>query len=392
MAKVFDTSGEVDPLEPLATARDVYSGKVFPNLQISTFRNIDRLFPSRIVKRRGEVREIPEHAAPITDIQFESGGTAFDLYDYVSRNRVAALLILKDGEVALEQYEFDLGRTSRWMSMSMAKSVSSTLVGVAIAEGAIGSVDDPLTEYLSELEGSAYEGVSVRHLLQMTSGVQWDETPTDPKSDRRRMLDLQIEQRPGVILRYLAGLPRVAAPGSVWNYSTGETHVMGALLKAATGQYVADYLSTKMWSRLGMEADATWWLESPGGLEIAGSGLSATLRDYGRFGLCVMAGGVVDGERILPEMWIEDAGSPQQVGGEVVDYGYMWWPVRRPDGNWDGALLAAGLFGQYLYIHPKERVVCVVWSARSKPTGANVIEDRDFFNAVIAHFRGSARP
>lgn len=377
------TSVEATGLEPLASARAVYSGKVFPNLQISTFRNIDRLFPSRVVKRGSETREIPVSEDIVTDIQFRSGDEEYDLFDYMSQNRVAALLILKNDKIRLERHEFDLDAGSRWMSMSIAKSISSTLVGIAIADGIISSIDDQLTTYLPELVGSGYDGVSVRHLLQMTSGVQWDETPTDPQSDRGRMLELQIQQRPGEIMRYMASLPRIAEPGTVWNYSTGETHVVGALLRAATGVPVANYLSDKLWSRLGMESDATWWLESPDGLEVAGSGFSATLRDYGRFGQFIMNDGVFDGERILPAGWVREAGSPREIGDELVEYGYMWWPVRSPDGQWDHAFKAAGLFGQYVYINPNEQVVVVVWSARSKPLGAEVITDTDFFNAVV---------
>jgi CubicO group peptidase (beta-lactamase class C family) len=268
--------------------------------------------------------------------------------------------------------------------MSMAKSLSTTLVGAAIHAGAIGSVDDPLTRFLPQLAGTAYDGVSIRHVLQMTSGVQWNDTHTDPRSERRRMLELQIEQRPDAILRYLSQLPRVAAPGAVWNYSTGETHVIGAVLRAATGRWAADYLSEKIWSRLGMESDASWWLEAPAGLEVAGSGVSATLRDYGRFGLFMLDDGVISGERVLPVGWVQEATAPQKIGGRRVDYGYMWWPVAGNDGSFaDGAFSARGVFGQFLYVNPRRQVVIVVWSARSKPKGAEAIPDNAFFNAVV---------
>lgn len=375
-------------LEPVASARKIYAGKVFPNLQISTFRNIDRLFPSRIVPRGELVRSLPHSDVPLLDLHFRSEDREYDLYDYVSRNRVAGLLILKNGNIVLEKYEFDNTEESRWMSMSVAKSISSTLVGMAIVDGKIGGIDDQLTSYLPELSRSSYDGVSIKHLLQMTSGVKWDETPTDPNSDRGRMLDMQIAQKPGAIMRYMATLPRIAEPGTAWNYSTGETHVVGALLRAATGQTVASYLSDKIWARIGMEADATWWLESPEGLEVAGSGISATLRDYGRFGLFVMNDGIIDGEACLPKGWVQEAGSPREIGGEQVQYGFMWWPVPASDGSEDsGAFSAAGLFGQFIYINPAEKIVIVVWSAQSKPHGADVIADNDFFNAVVEALR-----
>ena len=136
-----------------------------------------------------------------------------------------------------------------------------------------------------------------------------------------------------------------------------------------------------------MEADATWWLESPGGLEVGGSGLSATLRDYGRFGVFVANGGKAAGEQVVPAGWFPDAGLPKRVGGHLVDYGYMWWslggaasvmPVHQ------GAFEAVGIFGQHIYINPRHNVVIVVWSALAKPTGSAVISDEDFFAAAVA--------
>jgi len=267
--------------------------------------------------------------------------------------------------------------------MSIAKSVATTLVGAAVQDGYIRSIDDVVSTYVPELRGGGYEGVSIRHVMQMSSGVRWDDTHTDAASERRHMLELQFEQRPGAILRYVGDQPRLAPPGTVWNYSTGETHIVGALLRAAVGRPVAEYLADRIWSRAGMEADATWWLESPDGLEVAGSGLGATLRDYGRFGLFVLEDGIVDRTAVLPDRWMELARGPIRMGDKTVDYGFMWWPVAAADGSYaDGAYSARGIFGQYLYVNPAKRLVIVVWSARAKPKGAEVIVDNDFFNAV----------
>lgn len=372
----------------LAGIRSAYAGKLFPAQLVDTFRNGAAFFATRVVSRGRTVRRLPRSAVPLVDLSIGSGGQEFDLVDYVSRNRVVGLLIVKHGRIVLERYDCGNDETTRWLSMSIAKSISTTLVGAAIHDGFIGSTEEPLTRYLPELRGSGYDGVSIRQVLQMTSGVRWDDTHTDAASERRRMLELQIAQEPGAILRYIAGLPRVAPPGTVWNYSTGETHLVGALLHAAVGRWVADYLSEKIWSRLGMESDATWWLESAQGLEVAGSGISATLRDYARFGLFMLGDGVIDGERILPRGWVGEATAPRVVGGRQVDYGYMWWPVAARDGSFaERAFSARGIFGQYLYVNPAEDVVIVVWSARSKPKGAEVIADNDFFNAVVDALR-----
>jgi CubicO group peptidase (beta-lactamase class C family) len=373
--------------EPIGTVRQMYDGALTPDLAVDTFRNIDRLFATRTIAHGDRVHPLPRAERPLTQVRFESRGRAWDLVDYLAVNRVAALLVLKDGRIALELYQYGNTPRTRWMSMSIAKSITSTLIAAAVQQGAIASIDDGVTRYLPELKGSAYDGVSIRDILLMSSGVRWNETYTDPASDRRQLLEAQIAQRRGAAMALMARLPRAAAPGTVNNYNTGETLVAGEIVRAATGMPLAQYLSRRIWQRFGMEADANWWLDAPDGIEIAGSGLSATLRDYGRFGLFFMNGGVVDGERILPAGWTEEAGAPKSLkDGRRLDYGYFWWPAvptaATPDT--EGAFMAEGIFGQFLYINPRERVVIVAWSARSKPEGMDIIEDLDFFAAATA--------
>lgn len=365
-------------------ARRAYSGKLLPARQLQMFRDPSWVFATRNVARGAEVLPLPYAATQITELPVRAGRTDYDLVDYISRNRVVGLLVLQGGRIALEHYDIGIDGSSRWISMSMAKSISTTLVGAAIHDGLIRSVDDPLTRYLPQLAGGGYDGVSIRHLLQMTSGVYWDDTHTDPLSQRRNMLELQIAQQAGAILDYVGSQRRVAAPGTTWNYSTGETHVVGALVRAATGRWMADYLSEKIWAPLGMECEATWWLEAPQGLEVAGSGISATLRDYGRFGQFILNEGVIGAQRVLPDGWIREASAPRDVGGNRVDYGYMWWAVPSRDGGFaDGAFSARGIFGQYIYINPRRQIAIVVLSARAKPKGAEAILDNDFFNSVV---------
>jgi CubicO group peptidase (beta-lactamase class C family) len=381
---------EVAGDEPIGSIRLAYEGKLFPSDQIRMFRASERVFASRVVRRGSESQPLPRTPMSFADLRIRSREQDYDLCDYISRNRIAGLLILKNGRICFEHYEFGNDASTRWMSMSMAKSISSALVGAAIQDGLIGSVDDAITRYLPELNGSGYDGVSIRHVLQMTSGVRWDDTHTDPASERRQMLELQIAQQPGAIMRYVAGLPRIAEPGTVWNYSTGETHIVGALVRAATGKWCADYLSEKIWSKCGMEADATWWLESPQGLEVAGSGISATLRDYARIGLFMMNDGAINGRPVLAAGWARESGASREIGGKRVDYGYMWWAVPAADGSLaDGAYSARGIFGQFIYINPRERVVVAVISARAKPKNAEVILDNDLFNAAVAALRRS---
>lgn len=374
--------------EQAAAIRSAYAGLLMPEDQVRLFRATDRIFPSRVIARGPRVRDLPSAPRSLDGLRIVSNGVGYDCFDYVSRNRVAGLIVLCGGRVAVEHYELGNGPATRWVSMSVAKSVSTTLVGAAIRDGYISGTDALLTEYLPELRGTAYEATSIRELLQMTSGVRWDDTHTDPASDRRHMLELQIEQRPDSILPYVASRPRVARPGTVWNYSTGETHVVGALLHAVTGRWLSDYLSDRIWVPFGMEADATWWLESPEGLEVAGAGISATLRDYARFGLFMQDAGNIDGRAVLPDGWLAEATSPRPLNGARLDYGYMWWPVATRDGSFeDGAFSARGIFGQYLYVNPAAEIVIAVASARSKPKGAEVVIDNEFFNAVVEYLR-----
>jgi CubicO group peptidase (beta-lactamase class C family) len=366
--------------EPIGTVREVYDGRLYPDIQVNTFRNIDRLFPTRTVHRGPVVKPLPKRLAPMDDFSFESGGQTYDLFDVLALNRVSGLLIVRHGAIRFEKYLLGNDETTRWMSMSVVKSMTGTLVGAAIQDGLIESIDDPIVRYLPRFEGTAYDGVTVRQLLMMASGVAWNEAYTDPGSDRRHMLDAQIGQQPGAILELMAALPRAAEPGTRWNYSTGETQLVGALVGAAAGKPVADYLSEKLWAPLGMESDATWWLDSPGGLEIGGSGLSATLRDYARFGLFLLHGGVIDGRQVLPEGWVEQAGSPKLIGGQQVEYGYLLWPLHGR------SFSAIGIFGQFVFVDPDRDLVVAMWSAQPKPVGREGVDEYAFLEALSRYF------
>ncbi|MFV3128348.1 serine hydrolase domain-containing protein [Niveispirillum sp. KHB5.9] len=380
------------PFDPpdMSTAervRRAYSGALAPDRMAQTLRQGDRLFATRRVSAGLVASVLPQRSVDFDKLRFTSGGRIVDLYDYLSANRVAGLMIIQDGAVALETYQLGNHVETRWLSMSMAKSVSTTLVGVAVQDGLIGSLDENVADYVVPLRGSAYDGVPIRDVLQMTSGVAFHEDYGDPASDRRRMLEAQIDQVPGAILAHLAEMPKAGPPGSIFNYSTGETHVVGALVQAATGRFLSDYLAEKIWRPCGMEQDAAWWLEAPGELEVAGSGLHACLRDFARFGLFMLDDGVVQGRRVLPEGWVDEATKPRQLAGQRLDYGYMWWPQPGSDGAFtDRAYRAGGIFGQYIYVNPARRLVVAVNSARSKPKGAEAIPDLDFFNAVAAAF------
>ncbi|SHL75525.1 serine hydrolase domain-containing protein [Phytopseudomonas punonensis] len=374
------TSSQTPPAEKperIGRAQDFY--ELPQAYQAGTYRHMDELFFTRTVHRGPQVSPLPTRSE--VAVQYEVDGQRLDVDAFMKRNQVSGLLIIKDGKVALEKYAMGNDANTRWTSFSVVKSISSTLVGAAVQQGKIASVNDPLTRYLPQLKGGAYDGVSVEQVLQMSSGVSWDETYRDPKSDRRRMFELQLANNPGALLKQMANLKPAHKPGTAFNYSTGESHLQSELIHAATGMTASDYLSERIWARLGMERDAFWQLDSRAGQEIGSSGLSATLRDYGRFGQFILDDGVINGERILPAGWLQRAtratpGSHLEPGklydGEyALGYGYQWWLF--PTGaaalpNHDGGVFEAqGIFGQFLYINPAEKVIAVVWSTWPKP-------------------------
>jgi len=229
------------------------------------------------------VRPLPPHARSLADLTFEVGDVGLSLSDYMARRRTAGLLILKDGEIALERYGTSSGPERRWQSYSTAKSITSTLVGAALHDGAIGSLDDRCDLYLPRLRGSAYEGITVRNAMRMCSGVAWSEE-YDWRSDDGRLRRALASLRPGSILDLLCTLPRAQPQGVIFNYSTGDSCLLGALVAAATGRPLADYGAETIWDLPPWRPTRTWVLESEGGLEWGGFGVSARLRDVDRFG------------------------------------------------------------------------------------------------------------
>ena len=342
--------------------------------QAATFRNIDRAGPVRPIRAGGRVRPLPPHARSLDGLRFPFEGATRTVDDYMTRRRTGGLLVLKRGEVALERYGMGNNPQTRWTSFSTAKSMTATLTGAALHAGAIKSLDDPVEAYLPTMAGSAYAGVSVRNVLRMASGVAWNEA-YDPggNSDVVRLGAALAARRDGAVLELMRTRARAVPQGTRFNYSTGETCVLGAIVSAAVKRNLADYYSETVWGPAGMEADGYWQLESEGGMALAGMGVSARLRDYGRFGQFVLEDGVAsDGVRRLPVGWRELAGQPDSEAtgfGKLekdypLGYGYQWWVLPRGAGTaHDGAFTAQGIFGQFVYVNPREQVVAVVWSA-----------------------------
>ncbi len=271
---------------------------------------------------------------------------------YLAGQRAAGIVILQDGKIRFERYGLGFDAQGRWTSFSVAKSFTSTLVGAAIQDGKIRSLDDKVSQYIPGLRGSAYDDVSVRQLLTMSSGVAWNEDYEDPKADVAKFNNARPEPGMDATVSYMRHLPRAHPPGAVWHYNTGETNLIGVLVSSATGKPLSQYLQEKIWQPAGMEAPATWLLGKTGH-EIAGCCLQAATRDYARFGLFVLANGKArDGRQITPADWFAQATSKQKdIGNPGKGYGFQWWTYD------DGAVAAQGIFGQGIFIDPKRKLV-----------------------------------
>jgi CubicO group peptidase (beta-lactamase class C family) len=230
-------------------------------------------------------------------------------------------------------------------------------VGAAVKDGKIRDLDEPVTAYVPALKGSAYEGVTIRQTLNMSTGVRWDENYLDPNSDTNAIVRILSKREAGGLTRHIATSPKAFEPDSKFDYNSGATHVLGEIVTAATGKRLSDYLSEKIWRPAGMQAEARW--TSDGGQEFAGCCINATLRDFGRFGLYALNDFKgADGVSIVPDGWLTQArkGSPGWKG-----YGYQWWIQS------EHSFAAIGVFGQMIYIEPDKDLVVVMLSAYPKP-------------------------
>ena len=324
------------------------------------FQRMEDLSEGHVVAAGGPVRALPL-GRPL-NITITTGGTHQSLDEFMDANRTGGVLVIQDGRVRLERYKLGFGPGKRWTSFSVAKSITSTLVGAAVKDGYIASLDDRASKYLPILKGGGYDGVTVRQILTMTSGVKWNEDYSDPKSD---VAQLFLPSPPGVdrTLVYMSGRPREATPGTRWNYNTGETNLIGRIVAAAIHKPLAGYLSEKIWRPFGMETNAAW-LTDELGQETGGCCLSVTLRDYGRIGLFVLADGKVGGNHVVPDWWFAAATHKQvDIGDPGHGYGYQWWTDDV------GTVNALGIFGQAIHIDPKRHLVVVMVGAWPRPVG-----------------------
>jgi CubicO group peptidase (beta-lactamase class C family) len=333
-------------------------------------------FRVRIVRRGDQVRGLPMAPRQI-EPKWNWQGRDWTLDAWMAAYHVSGVMVLKDGQVVLARYAGGRQPTDRWVSQSVAKSVTSLLAGAAIRDGKL-RLTDPVERYLPELKGSAYAGVTVRQLLMMSSGVKWLEGYVpNGQSDLMgfyRSAFAGHDQYTEVMGR----LPRAVPAGSVFHYSTGEAHLTGLLIARAVGKPLAEYLSEKIWRPYGMERDAAWQVD-PMGRELAGCCLLMTLADYARLGQFVLDGGVAGGRPVTAPGWIEQSTRRQIDNGRAAPagYGYFWWIGAE-------AYEASGIYGQSILVYPKDSVVIAVNSLWDKPD-----QPEDF--AALGAFQKAAR-
>lgn len=322
------------------------------------FKNLEHIYPTRRVAAGTDVYALGSRPMDLAAVTYAVDGETFTIKDFLGLDATIGVLVVQNDDVVMEHYAEGNDEQSVWVSFSVTKSVTSMLIGAAIADGLIESVDESVVDYLPRLRGTPYEGSSIKDVLQMASGVAWNEDYTDPESDVARAGGLN-----GIdLIRYLAKLPRAHAPGEVFNYNTGETNLAGEILRSAIGNNAATYLSAKIWRPFGMQQDANWVIGSLDGGELGGCCISATLRDYARLGIFALRDGVLaSGERVLPQGWME---ASTEASKGYDGYGYFWWLQDT------GSYQASGIFGQKIYIDPARNLVIALHSNAQAAVGS----------------------
>ncbi|MFY0630823.1 MAG: serine hydrolase [Flavobacteriaceae bacterium] len=338
--------------------------KMFSGLeQVDRFRTVEEYFPTRIIEqsktpstftRASEEMILPE--------SYNYRGTHKKTEQLLTITDVTGLLVIKNDTIQFEKYHRGNTEDSHTIAWSVTKSFVSALVGIALEEGHIKSIDDVAVDYVSELKGTAYEQVSIKNLLQMSSGIRWNEDYSDFDSDINRFgrtlaLGYSFES-------FVKTLERDREQGTYNLYNSSDTQVLGMIISRATGITLSDYLEAKIWKPIGMENKAYWVVDDHGD-EFAAAGLNASLRDYARFGKLYLNKGKYNGQQIVPEKWVENSLTPDaphlMPGENYFGYGYQWWIPKTKQNEF----LAIGVYNQFIYVNPTENVIIVKSSAYS---------------------------
>lgn len=372
------------------TASRIFSGEPqYENFASMQQRNpVSELRPSR---RPFQFKEGAHITLPTT---YVFDGKTRNLHSLLGATHTSALLVIQDGIVRHERYWLTGGRSVQWMSMSVAKSFISALVGIALSEGSIKSLEDPIDRYVPKLSGSAYDGVRIKDVLQMSSGARWNEDYSDPTSE---IFGLSAALTPGGSLDdFMATMVRETTPGTLCRYDSADTQALGMLVSGATGRSITAYMQEKIHEPLGMESPGYWITDSVG-REMAFAGLLLTARDFAKLGELYRNGGKWNDRQIVPAQYVAasvKADAPHLLPGRPMvgdhalgpGYGYQWW---LPDGD-VGEYSAIGVYNQYVYVDPSRGVVIVKLSA-NPAYGTSKHEEDNKDNENIAVLRAISR-
>ena len=337
------------------------------------FHHMDKIPRQRLdwVRKPAKTFALKDPAAEFS-LSYTANGKTSTLDQYLEQADVLGFIVLKDNQVVYEKYLHGAVPEDRFLSMSVEKSIVSVLFGTAVEEGKI-NVDDKVTKYLPDLETGAYKDCTVKNLLQMASGIQFNEDYLDPKADIHRVLfDLIRGGEP--FHKVAIGIGSERAPGTAFHYQSINTQILGEILEKATGTPLNKYAEQRLWKKIGAQSDAFVY-ESEKQPEVCAFGcFNATLRDYARFGLMAMNLGELGGQRIVGEAWMRESTSApgfnpprvdEKTGRPVTGYGYQWWLLPGAD----HAFQAVGIYGQNIWVNPAKHVVIAQFSALPKPSG-----------------------
>ena len=342
--------------------------------KIEGFKNIRELLPTRIINKSDYPLSLSYELDDFSDISYRYKNNTYTIQDYINKFKVGGLIILRNGKILHEEYNFGNNQESRWISFSVTKSVTSMLLGAAIKDGFIKNVEEPVVTYLPHLIDSSYRDVTIKQVLHMSSGIKWNEDYTDPYSDVSLASGLNSLE----LYSYLNKLGKSSNPGEKFNYNTGEANLIGGIVRSAIGNNLSTYLEQKIWKPFGMEHDAYWVLDNNYSLELGGCCINATLRDYSRIGLFAMNKGITrEGIAVLPTNWIDESTNPSN---NLKYYGYQWWL----DGPEYESFYADGIFGQFIWIDPSSKIVVAMQSVWDSAASQESMDHRrNFMIALI---------
>src|SRR5688572_4341787 len=350
-----------------------------PEKQLLYYQNAEKILPTNKIEAGTRKHRLVEAPVDLSGISFRFNDTLRTMNDFIRDTRAVGIIVLKNDTVLFEKYN-GIGQNSKWINYSVAKSVTSLLFGAAIKDGFIKSLDEKLPRYIPELAGSAYDSVSLKHLLQMSSGVAWNDDVSDRESDLLKVGRMEATGGWPAVAKYLSQLKPAAAPGTKFNYNTIETNLAALALNRAIGKPLATYLSEKIWKPFGMHEDAHWVKSRSLDLELGGCCISASLRDYALLGLFALNNGIdLDGKQVLATDWMKQSTASS---GSNPGYGYYWWlsSTKR--------YFASGAFGQQVEIDPSQHIVVAIQSHWPTPVNRYYVGYLDaMIEAIISKLK-----